>query len=273
MKRTLLLAVSIAFGLSAHSLLAATNLVQNGGFESGTNDWNLNNDDFSITAANGPSASGTAAALLGGAGTSDDGSIFQNFPTTPGINYVITYDYKTLDTGTATNRFSQVSVEVDGSNGNEVNNNNNITYTPTTSFQTAIDSFTANSGTSTIYVSGNDEVVVDNVSVVSGSFSKPGRFTGSVKITGTIPSQTIGAFHTESVVARISPSGGIYWIMEPTGDYGTAALLNDSTIAYSGSTQAVKIADKDHISFSYTAPNFGSLETTMDFFKLKRAGK
>jgi len=251
--------------------MAATNLVQNGGFESGTNDWNLNYDDFSITAANGPSASGTAAALLGGASTGDDGDIFQNFPTTPGVNYVITYDYKTLDTGTATNINSDVSVEVDGSNGNELNNNSNIEYRPTTSFQTAIDSFTANSGTSTIYVYGNDEVVVDNVSVVSGSFSKPGKYTGSVKITGTIPSQTIGAFHTESVVARISPSGGIYWIMEPGGDYNTAALLNDGKIAYSGTIEAVTIADKDHIKFSITYP--GSTESTTDAFSLKRTGK
>src|SRR5580698_849525 len=100
-KKNLLFAVSIGFGLSVHSVMASPNLVENGGFESGTADWSFVEGSFTITADNGPSATGTAAALLGG--ESAEAQIGQQIATVPGTSYVVQFDYKTLDSNSANN--------------------------------------------------------------------------------------------------------------------------------------------------------------------------
>jgi hypothetical protein len=247
MKKNLLLAVSMVFGLSLHSLMAATNLVPNSGFESGTANWLVEFGDFSIFAANGPSASGTASALLGGASTSDQGQIYQSIATVPGTSYVVQFDYETLDTGTPNPNFAEVLVS--DSNGNTLFNADPV---GTTTFQTAIGTFIATTGSSTVYARGRDKVVVDNVIISSGSFSAPGKYTGSVKRSSTIPSQSIGSLHTESVVARITPTGGFYLIKQPSGEIENGGFVNEHTLAISesGTTAAVTVKDNKDIKFT-----------------------
>ena len=281
MKRHVLFVAAVVFGFSFHSLMAATNLVQNSGFESGTDNWLRDTGTFAITAANGPSASGSASALLGGAGIASVGVIYQQIATVPGTSYVIQFDYETLDSGTADFKYAQVLVSDTGgatlldlvreSGGNGV---------PTTSFQTAVGTFTAISSGATLYVEAEDEAVIDNVTIASGSFSAPGKYTGSVKLSSTIPSQSIASFHTESVVARITPSGGLFLIDQPGGDIEVGAFQNEHTLAYSGTTAAVTVKDRTDIKFTKinntTTGGSGGLNvpvTDMETFKLKRVGK
>jgi hypothetical protein len=281
MKKNLLLAVSIVFGLSFHSLMAATDLVQNSGFESGTDNWNTDSGTFTITAANGPSASGTASALLGGGSIDSESEIGQQIATVPGTSYVVQFDYKTLDSGTGDDEFCIVYV---------TDTNNNIlsqitrqggSIQPTTTFQTAVGTFTATTSGATINVVGYDKSVIDNVVVASGSFSEPGKYTGSVKVSSTIPSESVGSFHTESVVARVTPSGGVYLIEQPSGTVETGGFENENTLAISGTTVTVSVKDKTDIKFTTTtntvAGGSGGLDevpvTDMDTFSLKRVGK
>lgn len=210
MKRHVLFGAAVLFGFSFHSLIAATNLVQNGGFESGSNNWPISLGTFTITADNGPSATGTASALLGGGSITGQGEITQQIATIPGTSYIVQFDYKTLDGVPADQKYSQIDVS---DNANDTILLNLIgqegSGEPTTVFQTAVGTFTAIGNSTTIDLTGYDKAVVDNVLVTTGSYSEPGKYTGSVKVSGTIPLESVGSFHTESVVARISPSGGI----------------------------------------------------------------
>jgi len=231
--------------------MAATNLVQNSGFESGTDNWLIDVGTFSVTAANGPSASGTASALLGGGSTTSEGGIIQQITTVPGTSYVLQFDYKTLDSGTADFKVAQVIVS-DTSGPTTLLNLVRETGEggPTTTFQTAVGTFTAITSGATVLVQAEDEGVIDNVIVTTGSFSAPGKYTGSVKLSSTIPSQSIGSFHTESVVARITPSGGLFLIEQPSGAIETAAFQNENTLAISDTTDKVTVKDKTHIKFT-----------------------
>jgi hypothetical protein len=279
MKRSLLFAVSIVFGLSCHSVMASTNLVQNSGFESGTDDWHFVQGTFTITAANGPSASGTASALLGGGSTTSQGEITQQIATIPGTSYVVQFDYKTLDTNSADDqRYSQI--DVSDTNGDILLNliGQLGSGEPTTTFQTAVGAFTAIGDSVTIDLTGYDEAVVDNVIVTTGTYSEPGKYTGSVKVTGTIPSQSVGSFHTESVVAQISPSGGITLIEQPSGTIESGAFQSENTLAISGTTTTVTVKDKTDIKFTGTTNSIIDVSdqipvTDIESFSLKRVGK
>jgi hypothetical protein len=281
MKKKLLFAISIVFALSFHSLLAATNLVQNGGFESGTSDWPIAFGTFSITAANGPTASGTASALFGGGSTTGNGEVVQKITTVPGTSYVVQFDYKSLDSGTADSE--EVDVVISGTDSSTLLNlDRGPTYggEPTTSFQTAVGTFTAPATSGSITLFGYDKAVIDNVIVTTGSFSAPGKYTGSVKVSSTIPSQSIASFHTESVVARVTPSGGLFLIEQPSGIIETAAFQNENTLAHSGTTVAVTVSGKTNIKFTTISNSFtggpGGLDvpvTDTETFKLKRVGK
>src|SRR5580698_2061396 len=139
-KKNLLFALSIVFALSFHSVMASTNLVQNSGFESGTADWPIAQGTFKITAANGPSATGTASALLD-PNTTGGAEITQQIPTIPGTSYIVQFDYKTLDSSNAAESYTQVVV----SDTNDVALLDLIFQEgqPTTTFQTAVGAFTA----------------------------------------------------------------------------------------------------------------------------------
>ena len=281
MKRHVLFVAAVSFGFSFHSLLASTNLVQNSGFESGTDNWNINDGTFTITAANGPSATGTASAFLGGGSITSESVIDQQFATVPGTSYVVQFDYKTLDSGTADAPFCEVYL---------TDTNSDIVLEivrqqgsgqPTTTFQTAVGTFTATTSSATINVVGYDKSVIDNVIVASGSFSKPGKYTGSVKVSNTIPSQSIGSFHTESVVARVTPSGGLYLIEQPSGIIETGAFESENTLNISGTTATVTVKDNTDIKFTATTNTVtggsGGLNqvpvTDIETFSLKRVGK
>jgi hypothetical protein len=277
-KRRVLFAVAVLFGFSFHPLIAATNLVQNGNFENGTADWPLVEGPFTIIAANGPSASGTASALLGGQSTSAESQIGQHITTVPGINYVVEFDYKTLDSDTADDESCVVEV---------VDANNNVLSEiyrhqgngqPTTAFQTAAGTFTATGTAATIFVVGSDESVIDNVVVTSGSFSEPGKYTGSVKISGTIPLESVGSFHTESVVARVTPTGALYLIEQPSGTVEAGDFESDNTLAISGTTAPVTFKGRTDITFTVTNDTVTEDQneipvTDLETFSLRKVGK
>jgi hypothetical protein len=278
MKRHVLYVATVVFGFSFHSLMAATNLVQNGGFESGTYNWPIFIGTFTITAANGPSATGTASALLGGGSITSQGEITQQIATIPGTSYIVQFDYKTLDSVTADQKYSQV--DVSDTNGAILLNliGQQGAGEPTTTFQTAVGTFTAISNSETIDLTGYDKAVVDNIIVASGSYSEPGKYTGSVKVSSTIPSQSVGSFHTESVVARISPSGGITLIEQPSGIIEAGSFQSENTLAISGTTATVSVKDKTDIKFTVTTDTFtgegnGIPVIDTEAFSLKKAGK
>jgi len=260
--------------------MASTNLVQNSGFESGTDDWLFEVGTFAITAANGPSASGTASALFGAGGVSSSGEIYQQIATVPGTSYVAQLDFKTLDTVTADTKEASifikdtnnvVTLSIDRAFGNDQ---------PTTTFQTAVGTFTASTSSATLFVYGRDDVVIDNVIVATGSFSAPGKYSGSVELSSTIPSQSIGSFHKESAVYRINPDGSLYLIEQPGGDIQVGAFQNEHTLAYSGTTVAVTIKGKTNIKFTAiqntSTGGPGGLNvpvTDTETFSLKKIGK
>ena len=258
--------------------MASTNLVQNSGFESGTTGWPTQSGTFAITAANGPSATGTASALLGGGSLNSLADITQQIATIPGTNYVVQFDYKTLDSNTARQKYTQVSIS--DSNGFTLLNLTRAlgADAPTTVFQTAVGAFTAISGGATLQLAGYDSAVVDNVVIATGSYSEPGKYTGSLKVSSTIPSVSIGSFHTESVVARITPSGGVYLIEEPSGIIEAGGFENENTLAISGTTATVSVKAKTDIKFTVTTVTFTGRATNIpvtntETFSLKKAGK
>jgi hypothetical protein len=129
-------------------------------------------------------------------------------------------------------------------------------------------------------VVGYDESVIDNVVVASGSFSEPGKYTGSVKVSSAIPSQSIDSFHTESVVARITPSGGVYLIEQPSGNIETGVFQSENTLAISATTATITVKDKTHIQFTESTYTVGGGSgglnevpvTDTEAFSLKKAG-
>jgi hypothetical protein len=247
MKRTLLFAATIVFGLSCHSLLAAANLLPNGSFENGLTGWNPDGI-VAIDTTPGQQTSGTASALLGGTTSIfDEGSVTSlRFPTTPGTTYTAQLDAETLDGTSSDDHYVEFTAR-DGTSNNQIG----YTYfTPSTKFTTFSTSFTATGTSSYVEVYGYDQEVVDNVIVSTGSFSEPGKYTGSVKQTTAISSLSISSFSTQSVVARITPSGGLTLIEQPSGWLESGGFVSNSSIAYSGTTDSVTISDKDHIKFT-----------------------
>jgi hypothetical protein len=293
MKRNFLLAAALIFGLSCHSLFASANVLQNPSFESGTTDWNFPTDGSAvIDTTSGQQTSGTASALLDPLDTGNypGGEIFQTFPTVPGTSYIVEFDFETLDS--ALNGSPQLDVYVSGTNGQTLNSDNNgNSWYPATKFVTAIDLFTATGTSTTIDFQGEDEVVVDNVIVESGSFSVPGTYTGKVVVSSTIPSAQIASFHTESVAAKITSSGGLSWIQQPgwvaddsdvENVVNSAAIISNASLAIintnvsvSGTAVPVTIKSKTHLKFVLTYPDSINGAPVMDTltFTLKKKGK
>ena len=252
--------------------MAATNLLPNGSFENGLIDWNVNYG-VTIDTTTGQQTSGTASIVLGGTTGDSNGELTSNpFPTTPGTNYIVQFDYETLDGTAGNNQYVEVYAHDAFSNLSLLDRE---VPTPTTKFVTTSYAFTATGTGATIGIYGEDQEVVDNVIVSTGSFGAPGKYTGSVKETTGLPTQDISSMSTESVVARITPSGGLYLIEQPSGSTDTGAFINSSTIAYSGTTFAVSIVDKTHIKFttSFSYPNDTPPDTYMQTFMLHKVGK
>jgi len=234
MKKLLLIAATIAYVTGGHSLMAQ-NLITNPSF-TGTSTatvagWTFT-PDAALTTSTGV-ISGSASALLSASNDTTFGDVTSSttFATTPGATYFVQFAYESVNAQSATNNnISEIDVEVDGTNGAEFGS---VTLTPKTTGSTSyISFFTANSATSTIDFFGR-QASVDDVSVKAGTYtaSKVGRFSGTVKVTGTFPGQNFGAINTQSVVGNVNSNGGLTFIEEPSGNVDTAAIDTTGTDA------------------------------------------
>jgi len=261
--------------------MAATNILQNGSFESGTTAWNFPNDgSVVIDGSSGQQTSGTASALFDPGDTlGQEAELYQTFPTTPGSNYIVQFDYETLDSSPFDDQYMEVYVS-----GTNIQPLLYVNPNPTTHFQTSTNTFVASGTSATIELYGEDNIVYDNVIVYTGSFSEPGKYSGKVKVTGTLPLESIASFHTESVVARISPTGGISWIQQPSwisnnsefeDTINLGSFITDSSLAVSGTTVPVSIKTKTHVSFTETFSNTNGIPPLTDIltFTLHKVGK
>jgi len=272
-------AFALAFGTSSFSAKAGANLLTNGSFEnaatvSTSNGWTVTSAKGSVVidTRTGDQFSGTQSAEFGP--TSDSygyGSISQTFPTVAGSNYIVQFTYKTLDFADTYN-YSYVAVSASDSMGSLISYNEDPN--PPGTFTTRTEAFVANTGSSTIYLSGQDQIILDNVIVMTGSFSNPGKYSGKGIAFTSLPSQRLFSFHTESIVARITPSGGFYAITQPDAQVFSGAFLNNGKIIVSGSTVAVTIHG-GKVKFSEVSSNDdanGIMETDTNSFTLTRTG-
>lgn len=120
---------------------------------------------------------------------------------------------------------------------------------------------------------------MDNVRLFAGSFSKPGRYTGTVKISGSLPSADISSFHTESVVADAGTNGSLFVLTQPSGTFLEGAFISGSTVALSGTTQSFTLKGTnldfttiDSAQASDALDGTTAPETTTSVFKLHRVG-
>lgn len=158
---------------------------------------------------------------------SASGELEQTFATTPGITYIV-----------------QFVAEITGTEGQYLEGG--ILGSPdtlaswsttSTTFVTQDYAFIANSHTTTIYFYGYGAYLdLAKTSVAEGSFTQPGKYAGSVVVTKSLPVPGISASHTESVVAQINASGGIYAITEPSGSVLIGSFASDSSFVYDGAT-------------------------------------
>jgi len=289
MKKTaqLMAAFALAIGISSLSAKAGTNLLINGSFEAGplvsSTGWTLDSGSGSVIIDTAPAdqapTSGTQSAQFDPGGSIGSGQIEQTFPTVSGSAYVLQFAVETLDPYDY-NDFPEVVVRVTGSNQTLVNTTYYVYSTSpglSDQFATISNVFLANSSSSTITFYAQDEVILDNVVVTTGSFAKPGKYTGTIKTSVGVSPEGISSFNTQSVVARITPSGGYYTITQPFGDVFTGAFQqNGMLILTSGATVPVAIHGGNvkyaQVLNSYNDNN-GDRVTGTAYYNVNKAGK
>jgi hypothetical protein len=206
MKSAFLVALASILSLSSPSLKAG-NLLTHAGW----------------TVKSGTVAIGPNYATFG----SGYGELEQTFATVSGSTYIVQFETAITAAGAA---------YLDGG-VSDSSSTLAIWTTPSASFVTQDYSFIASGTTATIYFYGFDAYLdLANASVSTGSFTKPGEYTGSVTVTKTLPVSGISASHTETVIAKISSSGGIDAITEPSGNVLLGGFASDSSFVYNGVT-------------------------------------
>jgi hypothetical protein len=154
----------------------------------------------------------------------------QIFKTTPGTNYILAFEARTTGTGGP-----YIEAEVSGSaNGNA---DSTLAYTApeitSTTFTVQDYSFVASSGSAAITVYGYDAILdLAATSVSAGTFSQPGKYSGTITITKALTSAGISSSHTDTVVADITPTGAMYAISQPSEGVLIGGFLNSSTFVY-----------------------------------------
>lgn len=234
MKKLLLIAATIAFVTGGHSLMAQ-NLVTNPTF-TGTSTatvagWTFTPDAI-LTTSTGV-ISGSSSALLSVLSDTNGGTVTSStaFATTVGATYIVEFAYKSVNSASATNtNIAYVEAEVGGTNGSTKDELDQFYVASSTGSTPALTFFTANSALSKVLFTGA-QASVDDVNIYLGTYNKPGRFSGTVKVTGTFPGQNFGAVSSQSVVANVNASGGLTLIQEPSGIVETGLVVTTGTAA------------------------------------------
>ncbi len=144
------------------------------------------------------------------------GNAEQTIATVPGTTYILQYQVKTVS-ATA----SYLDVTVSGTS-------TLFTFYPydgtlPNTFSAQAVAFTANSAATTLdFTSGSANL--ENLSVTAGSFTKPGKYTGTVMFTQSLPTANISGSHTDTVITRVTASGGISILTEPFADITEAVF-------------------------------------------------
>jgi hypothetical protein len=166
-------------------------------------------------------------------GTSE-GVIQQTFPTVAGTNYVLEYEYKT--TGSAA---AYLDTRVSGSTNTLVSASSETT---STNYTIQAYAFAASGTSATIDFYGDQSTLyLVNTTVSAGSFTQPGAYSGNVTVAKALTAEGISSSHVETLVSKITPSGGMYTISQPSGDVIIGGFLNDSTFVYDGKTAPAKL--------------------------------
>ncbi len=250
--KSLLILAGLLLAFSS-PLLKADNLITNGDFETGNlNGWAVQGST-AIDSGTGEVEGAYAANL--DPSSNNYGTLSQTFETTPGVSYVLQYD------GISNQTFESY-VSVTGSNTTIYNGS----IPSSSTFTTHRSTFVAVSGTTQLTFGADyGTTIIDNVIVSTGSFSAPGRYTGSVKITTSVPSQNIASLHTESIVARITPTGGISTITQPNGSVDAGGFADAGMLLLDGTSVPFTIKGKT-VTFTVTTNNGStpaSTETTV----------
>jgi hypothetical protein len=176
----------------------------------------------------------------------------QNFPTTPGTNYIVEFEARTTlpeDDGAGVEALVSTST-----NGLAYSGAAYATLAYAEIFSTTFTqydfAFVATSGSATITIDGADAIVdLAATSVSAGTFSKPGKYSGTITITKALTSAGISSSHTDSVVADITPSGAMYAISQPSEGVLIGGFLNSSTFIYGAKSTPATLSGNS-LSFS-----------------------
>ena len=154
-----------------------------------------------------------------------------NFTTVPGDTYIVQFSIKGVNVNPANTNFSVYVTGTVGSYSNVV-----AVYQPsvTTASTAQTFAFTADSTKTQLEFSlgtyVESSVVITAPSVNLGSFTKPGKYTGSITITRTLPSGDISTSSTETAVARVTAEGGFSILTAPNGWFINGGFVGGSRI-------------------------------------------
>jgi len=177
----------------------------------------------------------------------------QTLTTTPGTNYILEFEARTT---LPQNDGAGIEAIVTGSaNGNSSAYPAYLVYAATfsTTFTVQDYAFVATSGTTTITVDGADAILdLAATSISPGTFSKPGKYSGTITITKALTSAGISSSHTDTVVADITPTGAVYAISQPSEGVLIGGFLNSSTFIYGAKSTPATLSGNS-LSFSVPA--------------------
>lgn len=253
MKKWIILLLSIA------SNAFAQNLITNGDFESGTLGGWTATDGVSIVSGS-DSLSGSFSARIDQNADYSEGVISQAFATTPGRFYSIKFDDSDVNASevvVTSSSGSTLSV-ISGKSGG----------------------FIANSATSTVTINGWASCQIDNVQVMESSFSKPGKYTGTVTY-GVSFTGVAGVINSRkyAITARIDANGRLAGVISDGNS--VSAIITDSGVfavdrwdpLISGSVNPKTWAINFVIQRSEPNSLTGLNEVRSSTFALKYAGK
>lgn len=205
----------------------AANLIANGDFETGDlNGWTVG-DDISIDSS--AALSGSFSALFNANAAYSNGTLSQSFTTVPGAYYAVSFKSSYSATCTIT-----------GSDGATLSN---------TAGDAVVGGFVANSATTTITFSidAGIDSRLDNVQVQANSFSKPGKYTGTVTYLHYCEGmEGISSTKKYAITARIDSFGRLAGF-DNNSNFYSAIVSNAGVLAYNNDNHPTTILSFDPV--------------------------